>query len=282
MAKPDKDLIHSAATALRNARYPLFLSGAGISAESGIPTFRGTRGALVGGDKDVKAADRGADGLWKNFRAEATGGRESGAARMASMRPEELATPEAFQRDPALVWEWYNWRKEIISSKQPNAAHEAIRLIAEKMPQLMCVTQNVDGFHALAGLKNILEMHGNIFRARCLACGTLHEMRGAVNPTTPCPACGEARLRPDIVWFGESLPKDILHTIYARLLVCDAILVVGTSGSVYPAAGFAIEVRRREGYVIEVNVEEGHKPYAHDIYLRGKAGDILPLIAELI
>jgi len=257
-------LIEKAAQALKNSRYPLFLSGAGISAESGIPTFRGARGALVGGDKDVKAADRGADGLWKSYRAE------------------DLATPEAFRRDPAVVWEWYNWRKEIISSKQPNAAHHAIRLIAEKLPQLMCVTQNVDGFHALAGLPNILEMHGNIFRARCIACGTVHEKREAVNPTTPCPACGEPRLRPDIVWFGESLPKDILHTIYERLHVCDAILVVGTSGSVYPAAGFAIEVRRREGYVIEVNVEEGHKPYAHDIYLRGKAGEILPKIAELI
>lgn len=275
-------LIHKAARALQNARYPLFLSGAGISAESGIPTFRGARGAIVGGDKDVDAADRGEEGLWKNFRAAATGGRESGADRMASLRPEELATPEAFRRDPALVWEWYNWRKGIIRSKEPNAAHHAIRHIAEKLPQLMCVTQNVDGFHALAGLPDILEMHGNIFRARCLACGAVHEMRDAVEVTTPCPVCSEARLRPDIVWFGESLPKDILHAIYDRLRVCDAILVVGTSGSVYPAAGFAVEVRRREGYVIEINVEEGHKPYAHDIYLRGKAGEILPQIAELV
>lgn len=239
-------LIHKAARVLQNARYPLFLSGAGISAESGIPTFRGP------------------DGLWKNYRAE------------------DLATPEAFKRDPALVWEWYNWRKGIISAKKPNAAHEAIRQIAEKLPQLMCATQNVDGFHALAGLKNVLEMHGNIFRARCMACSAIQEMRGDVDAGTPCLSCGEPRLRPDIVWFGESLPKDIMHQIYERLHVCDAILVVGTSGSVYPAAGFAIEVRRREGYVIEVNVEEGHKPYAHDIYLRGKAGEILPQIAELI
>lgn len=239
-------LVEKAAKALKNARHPLFLSGAGISAESGIPTFRGP------------------DGLWKNYRAE------------------DLATPAAFKRDPALVWDWYNWRKEIISAKKPNAAHEAIRLIAEKLPQLMCVTQNVDGFHALAGLTHVLEMHGNIFHARCIACAAVHEMRGTVTPETACPACGEARLRPNVVWFGESLPKEILHTIYERLHVCDAILVVGTSGSVYPAAGFAIEVRRREGYVIEVNLEEEHKPYAHDIYLRGKAGDILPLIAERV
>ncbi len=239
-------LVEKAAEALRRARYPLFLSGAGISAESGIPTFRGE------------------EGLWKNFRAE------------------DLATPEAFRRDPALVWEWYNWRKQIIATKEPNAAHHAIRLISEKLPQLLCVTQNVDGFHALAGLTGILEMHGNIFRARCMACSQVREMRDAVAATTPCPACGEPKLRPDVVWFGEALPREILHTIYERLRVCDAILVVGTSGSVYPAAGFAVEVRRREGYVIEVNVEEGHKPYANDIYLRGKAGEILPKIAGLL
>lgn len=239
---------------MKAAKHPLFLSGAGISAESGIPTFRGI------------------DGLWKNY------------------RPEDLATPEAFQRDPALVWEWYNWRKAIITDKTPNAAHFAIHRMAEKLPQLMCITQNVDGFHALAGLSTIYEMHGNIFRTRCLACGAVHEMRGDVTPKTPCvgrslsgvEGCGMARLRPDIVWFGESLPKHIMHPIYDRLRVCDAILVVGTSGSVYPAAGFAIEVRRKEGHVIEINIEAGHQPYANDIYLRGKAGEILPKIAELI
>lgn len=256
--------IEKAAAALKSARYPLFLSGAGISAESGIPTFRG------------------ADGLWKDFRAEATGGRESGAASMASLRPEDLATPEAFRRDASLVWEWYNWRKSLIRKCTPNPAHFAAAELARKLPQLMSVTQNVDGFHALAGLGGILEMHGNIFRTRCEACGAIGENRDDVTPKTPCPACGATRLRPDVVWFGESLPAPVLDKIHDRLLVCDTILVVGTSGSVYPAAGFAIEVRRREGTVIEINIDDAHRPYAKDIYIRGKAGELLPKITELI
>ncbi len=278
----EKTAIERAAAILKAAKHPLFLSGAGISAESGIPTFRGTGGARAGGDKDVAAAGRGAEGLWKNFRAEATRGRESDAARMASLRPEELATPEAFRRDPALVWEWYNWRKRLISEKQPNPAHHAIVTIQKKLPELLSVTQNVDGFHALAGLGEILEMHGNIFRARCTSCKAVHAMREDVDPHTACPACMAAALRPDIVWFGEQLPSAILDKIYERLRIADVILVVGTSGQVYPAAGFAVEVRRREGHVIEINIEEGHKAYANDIYIRGKAGDILPQIAELV
>lgn len=246
--------IEKAAKVLKTAKHPLFLSGAGISAESGIPTFRG------------------AEGLWKNFRAE------------------ELATPEAFARDPHLVWEWYNWRKKLISEKRPNPGHFAIHAIAQKLPQLLAATQNVDGFHALAGLSDILEMHGNIFRARCTACKSVFEMRGDVTPDTPCSGrslsgaegCGAKKLRPDIVWFGEQLPVAVLDKIYERLRVCDAILVVGTSGSVYPAAGFAVEVRRREGQVIEINVDDAHKAYASDIYIKGKAGEILPKIAELI
>ncbi|MBS0619026.1 MAG: NAD-dependent protein deacylase [Spirochaetes bacterium] len=256
--------MEKAAAVLRRAQYPLFLSGAGISAESGVPTFRGTRGAKVGGAMEGLAADRGIDGLWNNYRAE------------------DLATPEAFARDPHLVWGWYNWRKRLIASTQPNAAHFAIHRIAQKLPNLLCATQNVDGLHTLAGLESILEMHGNIYRTRCTQCQSLAIIRDDVTPTTQCGNCQSANLRPDIVWFGEQLPRAVLDSIYARLAVCDAILVVGTSGSVYPAAGFAIEVRRREGVVIEINVEDGHKPYAHDIYLRGKAGEILPQIADLV
>ncbi|AFM14746.1 SIR2 family NAD-dependent protein deacylase [Turneriella parva] len=238
--------VERAALALRSARAPLFLSGAGISAESGIPTFRG------------------ADGLWNNYRSE------------------DLATPVAFARDPALVWSWYNWRKRLIAEKQPNAAHYAAADISRKIPTLLAATQNVDGFHAVAGIENILEMHGNIYRTRCTACGDITENRGDILPTTPCATCAEPTLRPDIVWFGEALPANVLQPIYERLQICDAIVVVGTSGSVYPAAGFAVEVRRREGHVIEINVDEGHGHYANDIYLRGRAGEILPRIAELL
>ncbi len=238
--------IARAAAVLKSARAPLFLSGAGISAESGIPTFRG------------------ADGLWKNYRAE------------------DLATPAAFQRDPALVWDWYNWRKRLIAEKKPNPAHHAAAQLAATLPNLMTVTQNVDGFHALAGLEGILEMHGNIYRTRCLSCGDIAENRDDIFANTPCAACAKPGLRPDIVWFGEAIPSSVLQRIYERLNVCDAILVVGTSGSVYPAAGFAVEVRRREGHVIEINIDEGHTPYANDIYLCGRAGDILPRIADLV
>ncbi len=211
-----------------------------------------------------------------------TAAEETPEALWSKYNPEDLATPQAFERDPALVWQWYNWRKRLIAEKQPNAAHYASAELAKKLPELLATTQNVDGFHALAGLTGILEMHGNIYRTRCLACAAIAENREDVSPETPCSACGKARLRPDIVWFGEALPKNVLQAIYDRLRSCDVVLVVGTSGTVYPAAGFAVEVRRREGHVIEINVDDAHKPYANDIYLRGRAGDILPRIVELI
>jgi len=238
--------IARAAGILKAAKNPLFLSGAGISAESGVPTFRG------------------ADGLWKNYRAE------------------DLATPEAFRRDPGLVWEWYNWRKRLIREKEPNAGHRAMADIAAKLPALLCATQNVDGLHVQAGLTQILEMHGNIFRARCNACGKVHAMEDDVLPDMACPLCAKPQLRPDIVWFGEALPKPVLDKIYERLHVCDAILVVGTSGQVFPAAGFAVEVRRRGGHVIEINLEEGTRHYTGDIFIRGKAGEVLPKLAEML
>lgn len=256
--------IAEAAKILRAARHPIFLSGAGISAESGIPTFRGARGARVSGDTPALSTAEGHAGA------------------MASLRPEEVATPETFARDPGLVWQWYNWRKQLISEKQPNPAHHAAAELARLLPDMLCLTQNVDGFHALAGLEKILEMHGNIYRTRCTNCSSVHEMRSEVNPTTLCPACGRSPLRPDIVWFGEALPRAVMQTIHERLAIADAILVVGTSGSVYPAAGFAVEVRRRRGHVLEINVDENHRPFAGDIYLHGPAGVLLPqLVAAL-
>lgn len=268
--------IAEAAKILRAAHHPIFLSGAGISAESGIPTFRS-------GDSSRNSGTA----LWEKYRAEATRGREPDvatpeAATMASLRPEELATPEAFARDPGLVWQWYNWRKRLISEKQPNPAHHAAAELARLLPDMLCLTQNVDGFHALAGLENILEMHGNIYRTRCTSCGSVHQMRSEVNPTTLCPACGRSPLRPDIVWFGEALPRAIMQTIHERLAIADAILVVGTSGSVYPAAGFAVEVRRRRGHVLEINVDEKHRPFTGDIYLHGPAGVLLPQLVAAV
>jgi NAD-dependent deacetylase len=190
-------------------RAVVVMTGAGVSADSGIPTFRG------------------AGGLWRNF------------------RPEELATPEAFQRDPALVWEWYEWRRALIREAQPNAAHEAIA----RLPQSLVVTQNVDGLHARAGSRNIIELHGNIFRVRCVREGNPRMHVEAFADLPPRCECG-ALLRPDVVWFGEALPEDAMPHAYAALQSADLLLVIGTSGVVYPAAGLA---RAYEGLSIEIN-----------------------------
>lgn len=238
--------LHCAAECLCSAKAPLFLSGAGISAESGIPTFRGS------------------DGLWKNY------------------RPEELATPEAFARDPHLVWQWYNWRKRLIAECNPNPAHFAAARLPQLLPNILCITQNVDGFHRAAGLNDILEMHGNIYRTRCVHCGAVAHNKDEVTPATLCAQCGRTPLRPDVVWFGEALPAPIMQKIHEYLQKADAILVVGTSGTVYPAAGFAIEVRRRGGQVITINTEMAYQHYPKDIYLRGKAGEILPALVETL
>ncbi len=284
--------IERAAKILKSSLAPLFLSGAGISAESGIPTFRrpldvkaadeGTRGAEVRSDKDVAAVDESTRGAAVRSDRDVAAADESADALWQKYNPEDLATPAAFARDPALVWSWYNWRKRLIAEKKPNPAHYAAADLKLKLPQLLAATQNVDGFHKLAGLESILEMHGNIYRTRCLACGAVHENRADVFADTPCSACDQPRLRPDIVWFGEALPQGILHAIYERLSHYDAVLVVGTSGTVYPAAGFAVEVRRREGHVIEINLDHAPQHYTNDVYLRGRAGDILPRIVERI
>ena len=190
------------------------LTGAGISAESGIPTFRG------------------ADGLWKNFRAE------------------DLATPQAFQRDPALVWEWYEWRRTLIREARPNAAHDAIaRLGASDAVSVTVVTQNVDGLHREAG-SDPLELHGNIFKVRCVGgCGS-SDARAPFSDLPPRCDCG-ALLRPGVVWFGEALPPHIWEAAVDAVTTADLVLVVGTSGIVYPAAGLV--GFQRHGISVEVN-----------------------------
>jgi len=191
------------------------LTGAGISAESGIPTFR------VAG------------GLWKNY------------------RPEELATPEAFARDPRLVWEWYEWRRELIRKGSPNDAHQALAWF-ERTIEGRCgfslVTQNVDGLHPRAGSRRIIEIHGNIFRARCVREGTRVGFPDAPSEVPPRCGCGSL-MRPDVVWFGE--PIDLIADAMAEASAADVMLVIGTSGTVYPAAGLVSLVRG--GLTIEIN-----------------------------
>ena len=238
MATDDQILL--ARTRIASARRVTVLTGAGISADSGVPTFRGT------------------DGLWRNFRAE------------------DLATPEAFARDPRLVWEWYNWRREIIVTKRPNAAHEAIVELERRCRQFWLITQNVDGLHRAAGSQSLSEIHGNIWKVRCTGCGIISDNRDVPLPTLPvCPLC-RSLLRPHIVWFGESLREEDLRRCTEALQACDLLLVIGTSGVVYPAAGFAAIAKEGGAMVIEINLESTPQSELVDLSLQGRAKDLVP------
>ncbi len=220
--------------------YLVVLTGAGISAESGIPTFRGK------------------DGLWRNFRAE------------------ELATPGAFDRDPRLVWEWYNWRREIIRRARPNPAHRMIARLERVFPQFLLVTQNVDGLHSKAGNRKIAELHGNIWRMRCTLCGkVLYNTDVPLKVIPPLCGCGGI-LRPGVVWFGESLPQGEISRGYSGASQCDSLLVVGTSCMVYPAASIPKIAKERGAKIIEVNLQRTPVSEISDVSLLGKAGEILP------
>jgi len=224
---------------LRRAGHVAVLSGAGISAESGIPTFRG------------------AGGLWRNF------------------RPEELATPEAFDRDPATVWEWYLWRRELIAQAEPNAGHFALAKLEERIPQFSLITQNVDGLHDRAGSRHILKVHGDIWINRCRDCR--RETARLPPERPPRCACG-GLLRPGVVWFGEALPQDVWREAERAAGEADVLLVVGTSAQVYPAAGLVPYAQRNGAAVIEVNPEVTPFSDSIDYCLRGPAGEILPQI----
>jgi NAD-dependent deacetylase len=217
------------------------LTGAGISAESGVPTFRGQAG------------------LWRSF------------------RPEDLATPQAFRRDPALVWEWYDWRRGLIDSCEPSAAHRTLAEMAARLPDFTLITQNVDGLHQLAGSRHVLELHGNVWRTRCLGCDHVSEDRRVPLPEIPphCPKCG-GLLRPDVVWFGESLPSEVLEAAWTATARCRLMLVIGTSAVVQPAASLPLTALRNGAHLVEVNpAETPLSPHAHET-LRGPAAELLP------
>lgn len=224
---------------LRNASRIVVLTGAGISAESGIPTFRG------------------AGGLWRNF------------------RPEDLATPEAFDRDPATVWEWYRWRRELIGQAEPNAGHRALAELEQRTPEFTLITQNVDGLHDRAGSRRILKVHGDIWINRCRSCE--QEVDDLPGDALPLCKCGGI-LRPGVVWFGEALPRKVWRDAEAAASRAQVMLVVGTSAQVYPAAGLVPYAQRNGATVIEVNVDETPFSGSVDIALRGRSGEILPLL----
>ena len=227
---------------LARARSVAVLTGAGISADSGVPTFRG------------------ADGLWRNFRAE------------------DLATPEAFARDPRLVWEWYNWRRELIATKSPNAAHQALVELERRIERFWLITQNVDGLHRVAGATKLSEIHGNIWRVRCTDCSRVDDNREVPIPLLPsCGTCG-GLLRPHIVWFGESLDEEDLRRSYAALESCEMLLIIGTSGIVYPAASFASVAKSAGAFVAELNLDPTPHSDIVDVSLKGRAKDLVPAL----
>jgi len=230
---------------LQEASRVAILTGAGISAESGIPTFRGE------------------EGLWKKY------------------RPEELATPTAFSQDPKLVWEWYDWRRGIIGQKEPNPGHKVIARWEETFPTVSLITQNIDGLHQKAGSKNIWELHGNIWKLRCTEEGTITENYDTPLKEIPplCPNCG-ALLRPHVVWFGESLSPTILQKSIQLSSECDVMFVVGTSAVVQPAASLPFEASEAGAKLVEINLDPTPLSLYSDFSIRGKSGEILPLIDE--
>ena len=222
-----------------SARSIVVLTGAGISAESGVPTFRGP------------------GGLWRDHRAE------------------DLATPEAFSNDPRLVWEWYDWRRRKIADARPNLGHYALVTLEKRAPDLTLVTQNVDGLHPLAGSRNLLEIHGNLWRTRCLSCHDVRENREPLARIPPRCSC-EGLLRPDVVWFGEPLPYDLLKRSIRAVEACDLMLVIGTSGVVQPAASMADQALARGASVVEINLDPTPLSDRATHFLQGKSGEILP------
>jgi NAD-dependent deacetylase len=219
------------------------MTGAGVSAASGVPTFRG------------------ADGLWKQF------------------KPESLATAAAFARDPKLVWEWYDWRRQKIAACQPNAAHHVLAKWSTRFPRFTLITQNVDGLHERAGTANTIRLHGSIWEVLCWDRCTASPSRW-IDETTPypqippqCPHCG-GLIRPGVVWFGESLDPGVVDRATAAA-DCDIFFTIGTSAIVYPAASFVDHARRHGAFIVEINPEATPASSAVDLVLRGPAEQIL-------
>lgn len=230
---------------LRHVRGVAVLTGAGISAESGVPTFRDAQ-----------------TGLWAQY------------------SPEELATPEAFRRNPKLVWEWYAWRRAIVAGAQPNPGHIALAGMERRLADFVLVTQNVDDLHQQAGSRNVVELHGNIQRTKCFEEGRLVESWKETGEIPPrCPHCG-GRLRPDVVWFGEMLPEASLNAAFQAAQQCEVFFCVGTSTVVEPAASLPFMALNRKAVVVEVNpVVTPLTPHATYV-LRGQAGKVLPKLIK--
>lgn len=243
-----KDYV-SLAERLLNARSVVAMTGAGVSNESGVPTFRGL------------------DGLWNKY------------------RPEELATPGAFRRNPELVLEWYNWRRDLIKAVKPNPGHYALAELETLLEDFTLITQNVDNLHYDAGSRNIIEVHGNISKEKCFMCDQFVQEEDIIRkkgdlPRHNCPAKG--LIRPGVVWFGEQLPPGAIEQSSAVSEKADVFLSIGTSSKVYPAAGFVMDSKTNGGYCVEINPVPTDQAGIMDLILQGPSGEILPKIVEAV
>ncbi|GAB4464025.1 MAG: NAD-dependent deacylase [Burkholderiaceae bacterium] len=239
------DILEAVARLVCGARRCTVLTGAGVSAESGIPTFRDAQ-----------------TGLWAKF------------------DPAQLASQEGFRADPPLVWRWYAWRRRLIADAAPNAGHLALAHASRRFDRFALITQNVDGLHARAGSDDVIELHGNILRTKCFSeCGVRYEDPAELPAGEPphCPRCG-SWLRPDVVWFGEALDPAVLARAEAAASACDLMLVVGTSGLVYPAAGLPALARRTGAAVIVVNPNRSELDDLAEVVVRAPAAEVLPIV----
>ncbi|MEM4735051.1 MAG: NAD-dependent deacylase [Candidatus Thorarchaeota archaeon] len=230
---------------IKDSQHMVALTGAGVSQESGIPTFRGT------------------DGLWRQYDVS------------------RLATPDAFETNPSLVWEWYSWRIGLISECRPNRAHITLASWEHRGLLKALITQNVDGLHQAAGSKNVIEVHGSIHHVRCTVCRYRGPTPVQIEGIPVCPEC-RAYLRPDVVWFGEALDQSILQSVYHHLQSADVCLVIGTSGLVQPAATFPFIVKFLGGHVIEINPDRTPLTDISDVRLAGKAAETMARLDELV
>jgi len=244
----DPELIEHGARLVAQSRRLVVLTGAGVSAESGIPTFR-----------------EASTGLWARY------------------DPQQLATVEGFLENPKLVWEWYSYRRTLVAGASPNPGHRALARLEQILPSLVVITQNIDGLHRRAGSSRIIELHGNINRVKCFRGDEIYEnwsdedYKGEVPPR--CSKCNSF-LRPDVVWFGESLPEREIGEAFYNTENCDLMLVVGTSGQVQPAASLPAAARHKGAKILEINPQPSGISFLADILLQAKSGDILPVLTE--
>ena len=232
---------------LRIAKHVAVLTGAGISAESGVPTFREAQ-----------------TGLWAQY------------------DPQELATPQAFERNPKLVWDWYAWRRELVLQASPNPGHLALAELAALLPKLTLITQNVDGLHQRAGSRDVIALHGNIMETKCLEYEHLVESWPKSDAVPPCcPICGSL-LRPNVVWFGETLPATALQTAVQAAQSCDLFLAIGTSAMVQPAASLPMIALEHGATTVEINPQSTSLTRRMDFALSGAAGTFIPALVDAL